>query len=183
MFCATLWCSINRYLDFLKVFFCPGWLCHFKGLFIPVWREIHRSKILPVTSWQLPNRKVSDNSRRYRHSICQSFFPAWNYNIIKIHSGETSRPRDFVARSVAVRPHALKLFSLPNPLVQPLRWHHVRCEWTSSSSMPLLFRVNITKSHFTIDWLSHLPFIIFFDFSTSFSRHHNFFSSVKSTEL
>ena len=48
--------------------------------------------------------------------------------------------------------------------------------------MPLLFRVNITKSHFTIDWMSHLPFIIFFDFSTSFSRHHNFFSSVKSTE-
>ena len=42
------------------------------------------------------------------------FFPAWIYNYIKIqiHSGEISRPRDFVARSVAARPHALKLASL-----------------------------------------------------------------------
>ena len=48
-------------LDFLKVlyYFFPGWLCHFKGLFIPVWREIHRSKMLPLTSWQLTNRSFS----------------------------------------------------------------------------------------------------------------------------
>ena len=33
-------------LDFLKSFnFCPGWLCHFKRLFTPVGREIHRSKL------------------------------------------------------------------------------------------------------------------------------------------
>ena len=38
-------------LDFLKSFnFCLGWLCHFKGLFTPVGREIHRSKIATVTS-------------------------------------------------------------------------------------------------------------------------------------
>ena len=61
-------------LDFLSpLFFFPGCLCHFKGLFIPVWREIHRSKILPVTSWQLTNRTVSDISRLSRHSICQSY--------------------------------------------------------------------------------------------------------------
>ena len=100
-------------LDFLKVlYFFPGWLCQFKGLFIPVWRKIHRSKILPVTTWQLTNRKVSDISRSSRHSICQSIFPAWIYNMIQIHSGEASRPRHFVAHSVAVRPHALKLASL-----------------------------------------------------------------------
>ena len=60
--------------------------------------EIHRSKILPVTSWQLTNRTVTDISCPSRHSICPSFFPAWIYNMIQIHSGETNRPpRDFVA--------------------------------------------------------------------------------------
>ena len=33
--------------------------------------------------------------------------------MIQIHSGETSRPRDFAARSVAARPDALKLALLP----------------------------------------------------------------------
>ena len=32
--------------------------------------------------------------------------------MIQIHSGEASRPRDFVAISVDARPHALKLASL-----------------------------------------------------------------------
>ena len=109
-FCATLWCSINRYLDFPKVFFCPGWLCDFKGLFIPVWREIHRSKILPVTSWQLLNRKVSDNSRRYRHSICQSFFPAWNYNIIK---------------SIQAKQVDLEISSLARSLCDLMHWSYL----------------------------------------------------------
>ena len=40
--------------------FFPGWLCHFKGLFIPVLRKIHHSKIPPVTSWQLTNERVID---------------------------------------------------------------------------------------------------------------------------
>ena len=40
------------------------------------------------------------------------FFPAWIYNVIQIRSGETSRPLDSVARSIAARPHALKLASL-----------------------------------------------------------------------
>jgi len=43
--------STQKRLDFPKVlYFLPGWLCHFKGLFMPVRREIDRSKILPVTS-------------------------------------------------------------------------------------------------------------------------------------
>ena len=50
-----------------------GWLCHFKGLFVPVWREIHGSKILSLTSWQVTNRTVSDISGHSRHSVCQSF--------------------------------------------------------------------------------------------------------------
>ena len=40
--------------------FCPGWLCHFKGLFLPVWCEIHRSKIPLVMSLKLTSRRVSD---------------------------------------------------------------------------------------------------------------------------
>ena len=71
-----------------------------KRLFIPVWREIHWSKILTLTSWQLTNRTVSDISRLSRHSICQSFFPAWIYTMIQIHSGETNRPQDFAARDL-----------------------------------------------------------------------------------
>ena len=46
-----------------------------------------------------------------RHSLqCMSiiFSPAWVYNIIKIHSGKIRRPWDFIARSVAALPHALK---------------------------------------------------------------------------
>ena len=84
----------NSFLDFLKVLF--PWLV------MPVWSEIHRSKILPVTSWQLTNRTVSDISCRSQHSICQSFFPTWIYNMIQIHSNETSRPRDLpsLARSL-----------------------------------------------------------------------------------
>ena len=40
------------------------------------------------------------------------FFPARIYNMIQIHSGETSRPPDLIASSVAAPPHALKLASL-----------------------------------------------------------------------
>ena len=42
--------STRKRLDFLKVLFFRGWLCHFNRLFMPVWRGIDRSKILPVTS-------------------------------------------------------------------------------------------------------------------------------------
>lgn len=58
--------------------FFRGWLFHFRGLFRPVWREIHWSKILLVTSWKLTNRTVGDISHRSRHSTCQSFFPRVN---------------------------------------------------------------------------------------------------------
>ena len=117
-----LFCDVNivlSFLDFIKgLYFFLGWLCNFKELFIPVWREIHRSKILPVTSWQLTNRTVSDISRRSRHSIVNLFFFPWIYNMIQIHADETSRPPDFVARSVAARPRALKLASLTFQLVR-----------------------------------------------------------------
>ena len=55
------------------LFFFPGWLCHFKGLFIPVSR-----KILPVTSWQLTNRTVNDIWGRscQKHQFCfQQVYP------------------------------------------------------------------------------------------------------------
>ena len=84
MTCSYQW-YINRLqfkgvyhsLDFLRVlYFFPGWLCHFKGLFIPVWREIHRSKILPVTSWQFTNRTVSSISFSSRHSTNRTAYLA-----------------------------------------------------------------------------------------------------------
>ena len=56
--CTTFLVKMS-FIYFLNVlYFSFDWLCHFKRLFIPVWREIHRSKILPVTSWQLTNRIV-----------------------------------------------------------------------------------------------------------------------------
>ena len=74
--------------------FFPGWLCHFKGLFIPVLLKIHRSKIPPVTSWQLTNRRVIDIWCQSRRSICQSFFPARIYTMIEFHSGKTGLTRE-----------------------------------------------------------------------------------------
>ena len=104
--------STRKNVDFLKVpHFFPNWSCHFKELFVPVGREIRRSKILPV-SWQLTNRTVSDISRRSWQSVLSMIFPAWIYNMIQIHSGERSRPREFVARLVAARPHGMKFASL-----------------------------------------------------------------------
>lgn len=56
---------------------------------------------------------MSDISRRSRRSICQSFLTRVNlYYSNPLRSGETSRPRDFVARSVAARPDAFKLASI-----------------------------------------------------------------------
>ena len=69
----TIWSLLRLYFAPKEDFF-SDWLCHFKGLFVPVWREIHLSKILPVTSWQLTNRTVRDISRCSRLIICQSFF-------------------------------------------------------------------------------------------------------------
>ena len=100
------YCSMS-FLDFIKgLYFFPSWLCNFKELFIPVWREIRRSKILPVTSWQFTKRTVTDISHRSRHSTCQLFSPCeFITKRDSNHSGETkshwSRRRDFVARSVA----------------------------------------------------------------------------------
>ena len=98
------------WLDFLEVlYFFPGWLCHFKGPFKPVWCEIQRSKILLVRSWQLTNRTLSDIScHSWLSNTSIVLFPASIYNMIQIHSGETSQSRDFFW-SVSVRPHALKL--------------------------------------------------------------------------
>ena len=54
---------IMEKVDFLKVllnFFSGAQLVALlKGLFIPVWRQIHRSKIQPVTSWQLTNSRAT----------------------------------------------------------------------------------------------------------------------------
>ena len=45
-----------------------------------------------------------------------TFFPTWIYNMIEIHSGEASQPRDFVARSVAARCHTVLWSSLHSHL-------------------------------------------------------------------
>ena len=54
---------------------------------------------------------MSDISCLSWHSIYMLifFFSAWIFNMIQIHPGETSQPQDFIACSVALQPHALKL--------------------------------------------------------------------------
>ena len=139
------------YWTFWKSFmFFPGWICHFKGLFIPVWREIHRSKILPVTSWQLTNRTLSDISYPSRHSICQSFFPAWIYNMIQIHSGETSRPRDFVALAQSLR-HLMHWSSLRSLL---------RTYERSTCSKPILLPI-LVEVIFTVVICRHCRLVLY----------------------
>ena len=44
--------------------FFPGWLCHCKGLFIPVWHEIHRSKFY---SWHIDNWPIGQWVINYLH--------------------------------------------------------------------------------------------------------------------
>ena len=109
------YCSMS-FLDFIKgLYFFPGWLCNFKELFIPVWREIHRSKILPVTSWQLTNRTVSDISRRSRHSIVNLFFS--REFIIWFNSMQTKQvdlQTSSLARSLRDLVHWSSLLSLFN---------------------------------------------------------------------
>ena len=129
-----------------------SWLntCHFKGLFIPVWREIHRSKILPVTSWQMTNRTLSDISCPSRHSICQSFFLAWIYNMIQIHSGETSRPRDFVALAQSLR-HLMHWSSLRSLL---------RTYARSTCSKPILLPI-LVEVIFTVVICRHCRLVLY----------------------
>ena len=79
-----------------------------KGLFIPVWREIHWSKILTLTSWQLTNRTMSDISRLSRHSICQSFFSRMNL----YYDSNPFRRNKSTSTLRRSRPHALKLAPL-----------------------------------------------------------------------
>ena len=83
-------------LDFLTVldFFFPGWLCYFERLFIPVWRKIQRSKILPVTSWQLTNGQPMPLLTQH---VLIIFFPI-----------QVKRPQRR-SHEVAAQPHALKL--------------------------------------------------------------------------
>ena len=106
-----VWCCCR--LSKSSLLFFSGWLCHFKGLFITVSFSIHRSKILwvgPHDNWligQWVMFHAAPDTAYVNH-----FFPMWIYNMIQIHSGETSRPWDFVARLVTARPHALKLISL-----------------------------------------------------------------------
>ena len=92
------------------LFFLVGYAI-LKDLFILVWREIHRRKFYrwrhdnwPIGQWVIFHAAPD--------IACQSLFPAWIYNVIPIHSGETSRSRDFVGSPVAARPHALMLASL-----------------------------------------------------------------------
>ena len=100
------------YIDILKVLYIfPGWLCYFKGLLIPVWHEIHQSKFYmwhhdnwPIAQWMIFH--TAPATAYVNHP------PPCIYNMIQIHSGETSQPQDFVASSIPARSCALKLASL-----------------------------------------------------------------------
>ena len=62
--------TITHKQGFLEVlyFFLVGYAI------FPVWREIHRFKILPVTLWQLTYRTVSDISCRSQHQHMSIIF-------------------------------------------------------------------------------------------------------------
>ena len=109
----TIWSLLRLYFAPKEDFFF--WLCHyvilkdFSYLFGAKFtcRKFYRWRHdnWPIGQWEIFH--AAPDSSYVNH-----FFPAWISNMIQIHSGETSRPRDFVARSVAARPHALKLASL-----------------------------------------------------------------------
>ena len=75
--------------------FFPGWLCHFKGLFSPVWCEIHWSKIPLVMSLQLTSRSLSDAMYLMplppQHTCMPIIFPhvwfksRWNKSTSRLH--------------------------------------------------------------------------------------------------
>ena len=110
--------AANNALDFLKVlyqvFFFPGCYAILKGFsYLLGVKFTGLSNILPVTSWQLTNRTVSDISCRSRHSICQSFF--FPHEIIMWFKSIQAKQVDLETwspRLVTSRPHALKLASL-----------------------------------------------------------------------
>ena len=98
----------RKRLDFLKVlYFFPGWFfsclsgAKLTGQKFYPWRHDN----WPIGQWVIFHAAPDT-------AYVNQFFPAWIYNVIQIRSGETSRPLDSVARSVAARPHALKLVSL-----------------------------------------------------------------------
>ena len=63
--------------------------------------------------------------------------------MIQIHSGETSRPREFVARLVTTRPHALKLTSLTfNPLSPNSDQHQFSPNDIHTLSRDYVMRIN-----------------------------------------
>ena len=93
-----VWCCCR--LSKSSLLFFSGWLCHFKGLFITV-SFFHRSKILwvgPHDNWLIGQWVIFHASPDTAYMYVNPFFPTWIYNMIQIHSGETSRPRDFVFR-------------------------------------------------------------------------------------
>ena len=67
-----------------------------------MWREINQSKIPPVKSWQMTNRRVSSIWRHSRQSM-------WIYIMIQIQSGVATLS---IARSLAGGATTLKLVSL-----------------------------------------------------------------------
>ena len=84
-------------LDSLKVLYLFVWLCHFKGLFRPVWREFTGRKFYrwsrdnwPIGQWEIFH--IAPDT-----SYVNQFFSRVNlWRVIQFHSGETSRPRVFV---------------------------------------------------------------------------------------
>ena len=103
-------------IDFLKVFyFFSGWSCHFKRLFLPVWREIHLSKILPVTLWQFTNRTVSVFHVVPDISYVNLFFPREFLIWFKsIQAKQVDHETSSLARSLRGLMHWSSLRSLKN---------------------------------------------------------------------
>ena len=112
------YCSMS-FLDFIKgLYFFPGWFCNFKELSYLFDEKFTGRKFY---RWRHDNWPIGQSVIFHAApdtALSIFFFFPWIYNMIQIHADETSRPPDFVARSVAARPRALKLASLTFQLVR-----------------------------------------------------------------
>ena len=133
--CTTFLVKMS-FIYFLNVlYFSSDWLCHFKRLFIPVWREIHRSKILPVTSWQLTNRTVIFHAAPDTAYV-NHFFPS-----------------EFIIwfKSIQAKPVDLQTSSLARSLRDLMHWSSLR------SLLRTFERSTCTKSTLLLVLPSLLP--------------------------
>ena len=70
------------------IIFFSGWWCHLKDFSYMFGAKFNQAIQWCHDNWPIG---VSNIWCHFRHSICQSLFHPWIYDMIQLHSGETSR--------------------------------------------------------------------------------------------